>query len=1120
MSEDIDATLSAEEFVDAPENEALMESKHQLAELQQRVEIDSGAVRARYAVGIGASAGGLDAIEQLFRNLEPDTGAAYIVVQHLSPDFKSLMNEILKRFVDLPIHRVQHGMVLEPNSIYLIPAKKNMIVSQGTLLLQDQVEDQGVQLPIDIFLRSLAQDYGPFAIGVILSGSGSDGSRGIREIHAKGGLVIVQDVNSAKFDGMPRAAISVGVADHVLPPDKIPDVIVHHLNSSIPFQPMLSPPPSPEEVALADIFDLLRLRFGIDFKYYRATTVDRRLERRMAMLHLHNLSAYATKLAEDPQELNKLYHDLLIGVTQFFRDPAAFQNLEDLVYPELFKQAAETRSIRVWVPGCATGEEAYSIAIGLAEYAKLHDHQGIDIKIFSTDVHRESLDSAAQGIYSRQFAENIPPLRLQTYFDKIGNEELRISNEIRRMVVFAPQNIISDPPFTKIDLISCRNLLIYLEPALQYKVISLFLFSLRIGGCLFLGPSETLGTLQDEFDVKSNRWNIFVKRRDRHLPQARPITSSTSMLSPVTRRRHSYADKSGPADDLTNFGYESLLADYVSTGFLLDERKQLVHIFGDASDLIRVKPGRPTTNILQLIIEELRVPLSTALHRATKEDSRIAYSGIQLPIPKYKDSSISLIVKPLYHSRSKSVYYFCCIEEAKEVERPTKVYSADQKPGTEQQIVDLETELQFTREHLQATNEELETSNEELQATNEELVAANEELQSTNEELQSTNEELQSTNEELHSVNEELHTVNSEYQMKIEELSQLTNDMENLLRCTQIGTIFLDVELQIRKFTPAMTSLMNLLDRDIGRPISHISSKIEASAEDLVQMARSVLETGNVLERELQTKRGEWMSMRILPYWDDSKTLAGVVCTFIDITQRRETEEELRHYTKELESANRDSQNFSCIASQDLLTPVRHIERITKNLRKEHDDQQLDLVLNQTQKMKMLINGLLEFSKVLGQGNQMERVEFSKALGEALHQLRLRIQEKKAEIDHALLPTLVADGPQITQLFYNLIDNSLKFCDKTPPKISISATHSEEDTWIFAVKDNGIGIPAESHMIVFDIFKQLNDREKYSGSGVGLTICKRIVERHKGRIWVESDGESGSTFYFSLPTRG
>lgn len=843
------------------------------------------AVRATdefHIVGVGASAGGLEALETFFTPMPPDSGMAFVVVQHLSPDFRSVMDELLARWTSIPIHRVTDGMRVEPNAIYLIPPKKDMIISGGKLLLTDKEPGQVLTLPIDIFLRSLANDAGSRAIGVVLSGTGSDGSRGICEVHEAGGFVVVQDPETSKFDGMPRSAVETGVVDVVCRPEQMAGALLSYVRhpASADFPSLLQPSPALLE-GFDAIFQLLRKEYDIDFSHYKRSTVARRVQRRVQMSRIIDLNEYVDRLRHDSAELNSLYRDLLIGVTRFFRDREAFARLENIVLPQLICNMRHDDEFRVWVAGCATGEEAYSIAILIQEQLdRLHCRQRA--KVFATDVHRASLEFASTGLYSDESLAEVSAERRERFFSR-AKSGYQVSPELRQIVVYAPHNVIRDAPFTKLDLVSCRNMLIYLEPLAQKKALALFHFALHVGGVLLLGPSESPGELADEFDVIDERWRVYSKRRDRrlHTDMRMPLTAGIGN-SDVERRVSMLAPARRPPDQQLLRAYDALLADYAPPSLLIDAERGLVQSFGGAAQFLRMRDGRMSSDVLDLLLPDLRIPVSTALQQATKGDGAVTLRGVVVR-DEQGERSLNVSVKPLVDTQRHSTYYLVTLEPL--ARRVSPADCQDQEIDidrvSDEQIVALEAELRFTKESLQSMVEEMETSNEELQATNEELVASN--------------EELQSTNEELHSVNEELYSVNAEFQKKITELTELTADMDNLLCSTDVGVIFLDRELCIRKFTPQIGRAFQLMPSDIGRHIDSFSPRVER--QELVADLTRVLETGTPVEVDVHDREGAPFFLRILPYRARG-SIDGVVLTLIDISRLERAEQELRLMSK------------------------------------------------------------------------------------------------------------------------------------------------------------------------------------------------------------------------------
>jgi two-component system CheB/CheR fusion protein len=814
-----------------------------------------------YVVGIGASAGGLEALERLFQEMPCDTGMAFVVVQHLSPDFKSLMDELLARWTRMPIHTVTDGMAVKANEIYLMPPNTEMIISDGKLLLTARDRSDELRLPIDQFFRSLARDCGRQAVAVVLSGTGSDGSRGICDVHESGGLVLAQSYETAKFDGMPKSAMETGFVDAALSPAEIRDELLRHVN-----HPRAATQPAGDGDEMTPVLRLLREVYGIDFSLYKPSTVLRRTERRLQLGRVDNLQQYADQLRENREELDALYRDLLIGVTSFFRDAAAFQLLEDRVLPELLERVSEGNDFRAWVAGCATGEEAYSLAILIHEQIQRSGKQ-IDAKIFATDVHARSLEFAAAGEYSEDAVASVTAQRLKEYFVRT-HSGYRVSPELRNMVVFAPHNIIKDAHFTRLDLIACRNLLIYLIPPAQKKALCLFHFGLRTGGLLFLGPSESPGDLTSEFETIDQHWKIFKKQRDVKLLADLRLPLSGGATHPITSRGV-LTPRRTEAEPASLF--EELLHSELPPSILVNEQLEIVHTFGDANRYLRLQKGMPSLGLLQMLSNELRTAVAAAIHRATREKKKIAFRSVRA-LTGEGETSVDITATPFPATRQFAFHTLITFGAAESAPAASST-DLNLSETTRDHIEALETELRFTKENLQAAIEELETSNEELQATNEELLASN--------------EELQSTNEELHSVNEELYTVNAEYQKKIHELTELSHDMDNLLMSTDVHTIFLDENLCIRKFTPRMAQVFNLIATDIGRKIDGFVHTIEC--EDLLGKLASVLETGSLIEEEASSSQGDYYLMRILPYRSDTD-LSGVVLTLIDITVLKATE--------------------------------------------------------------------------------------------------------------------------------------------------------------------------------------------------------------------------------------
>lgn len=825
-------------------------------------------------VGIGASAGGLEALERFFSRMPVNSGLAFVVIQHLSPDFKSLTDELLSRRTPLPMLQAQDGQSLRADTVFLLPPKKDMIVSGGRRLLKDKDPKQGMTLPIDHFLRSLAQDLRERAIAIILSGTGSDGSRGLRDIHEAGGLVLAQTPESAKFDGMPKSAIKTGCVDLVLSPEEMPEALLRYVQHPLVPAAATTTARIPESGTEA-IFRLLRSTYDIDFSLYKPNTVARRIERRMLLNSCADQDSYIRLLSSNPAELNALFKDLLIGVTKFFRDAEAFAALEREVLPGLLQQVRRGEEFRAWVAGCATGEEAYSIAMLLQEQLSLAQ-KSAQVKIFATDVHQGSLEAASAGLYDDDVVASVSPARLQRWFVRKNLGQWQVAPELRKLVVFAQHNVIKDAPFTKLNLITCRNLLIYLQPEAQKKALSLFHFGLRAGGILMLGPSETPGDLGSEFEAAELHWKIFRKSRDVRLPTEVHLASIGGPQS-----QSQVSSRSLGMDHHLQATYDLLLDEFMPPSLLLNENHEVLQSFAGASKYLHPKDGRFTTKVMEMVEPELRTALTTALQQAAKGSGPVVYQGVRARVND-QEVDLAVTVRPLAHRRSNTVHLLVALEE-RHAPPPEMPRSVDLTRASQEQVAALETELRYTQENLQATIEELETSNEELQAANEELIASN--------------EELQSTNEELHSVNEELYTVNAEYQKKINELTELTTDMENLLTSTALYLIFLDRDLCIRKFTPRIAEAFNLLQQDVGRRIDSFTHSI--IYPELLGELEQVLRTEKMLEREVRDRSGHAFLLRILPY-RTATAVEGVVLTMVDIDSLKRAQAEAYHKNQQL----------------------------------------------------------------------------------------------------------------------------------------------------------------------------------------------------------------------------
>ena len=850
-----------------------------------------------FVVAIGASAGGLQPLEEFFTNLPNNPGAAFVILQHLSPDFPSLMPELIQRRTSLEVEQIKDGVQLHPNHIYVLPPSHTLTVEKDYLRLEQHLSER-VNDPINIFFKSLAAQWGEKVIGILLSGTGNDGTEGLQVISQKGGITLVQSPETAQFTSMPSSVIPCDCLDGILSPQDLAQAVYSLVGYSLnyPISQVKAGDLIPVE-EFEQILGILSKYEKIDFCQYKISTLSRRILNRSGITQSPDLTQYIVLLNQSETERKLLRQDLLIGVTQFFRDPPAWELMEQQVLPELIESLEPQEQLRVWVPACATGEEAYSLAILIDEAIQAADKQ-ISVKMFATDLDSQALEVASQGTYNESIKNNITPERLEKYFTyKAGSYQVK--RNLREMLIIAPHDLTKNAGFSKMNLISCRNVLIYMQPLLQQQVLRLLHFSLASQGILFLGNAETLGDIETEFIHINQRWKIFRKHREVQL-SLMPV-SQLPLIAPVTIP---------PVSNRNIFQYERILdsvfnlcfAEQRLTCVLINQDFQLLHIFHNGADLLSFSTGKAKLDITELVPIPLKLPLRTAIHRAKREQQNILYTGINLfrnggnetlnlkiafpnKYPIINEFMLVLLeVKTILESKSNQIEFQVDIETVK-------------------QITELEYELQQTRENLQATIEELETTNEEQQATNEELLASNEELQSTNEELQS--------------VNEELYTVNSEYQIKIQQLTELTSDIDNLLRSTDIGVIFLDNDLNIRKFTPTTSNIINILPTDINRPLTHFTHNLDCP--NLVEILSNFVVSQIPIELEvINQKTQEQLLMRAHTYKGENNNNDGVVVTFVNINELKKFQNQLQASNNWLDNIYINSPVGLCLLDQNL----------------------------------------------------------------------------------------------------------------------------------------------------------------------------------------------------------
>lgn len=825
-------------------------------------------------IGMGASAGGLEAFERFFHQMPADCGMAFVLIQHLDPNHSSILTEILQRSTSLPVFEAQDQLQVTPNAVYVIPPNRDMAIFNGKLQLSIPTEARGQRMPIDAFMRSLAEDQGEKAIGIVLSGTGTDGTLGLRAIIGAGGISLVQTPEDAKFDGMPGSAIHAGYATYVLPAEEMPQRLMGDIHQLILHSVATSSPLT--EAAINRILMALRSGCGHDFSQYKKTTITRRIERRMSLHSIDDAEVYLRFLKEHPAEVQLLFKELLINVTNFFRDADAFMELKQNILPQLLADKDQDYVFRVWVAGCATGEEAYSIAILLSEW-KEENHRELQTQIYATDLDDDAIATARTGFYLPNIAQDVSAERLRKYFVK-ENTGYRVRKDIREMVVFAVQNVVKDPPFTKLDLLSCRNLMIYLEPVLQNRLIPTFHYSLKPDGILLVSPSESIGNHTDLFEPVSRKWKLY-RAIHSSASTRKLLTSSLSWGSAITSKVPDVIIKKPRDANFVELTRRMLLQLFAPASVVTDMQGNILFVHGDTGKYLRAAPGQASLNVIDMAREGLQLELLSMIHAVVKDNLSSLNREVSIPFSG-STSIVNVSLRKLAGAEAGDNMLLLSFQDIEtSAPRKSKRLPRITESSAKLRIDTLEQELSHTKETLLATIEE-------QQVTNEELLSSNEEMQSTNEELQSTNEELETSKEELQSVNEELITVNTELQSNIEQLSGMQSDMKNLLDNVSAGIIFLDQFLHIRSFTREAVQVYRLVPADAGRHLGDIKTNL--LGDDLLLPAQQVLDTLTPYEREMQATNGVWYLARIQPYRSVDNVIDGLVLTFTNITARIE----------------------------------------------------------------------------------------------------------------------------------------------------------------------------------------------------------------------------------------
>lgn len=837
-------------------------------------------------MGIGASAGGLEALELFFKNTPENTGMAFVVIQHLDPDHKGILPELLQRATGMKVEKISERMKARPDHVYVIPPNRSLTIESGSFRLYPPAEARGLRLPIDIFLRSLANDLEERSIGVILSGMGSDGSSGLKAIKEKGGLVVVQDPRSAKFDAMPKNAMASVISDIVASPEELPYRIIVYLK--------ISPPIKIDTIRdtsirnnIEKIIYLIRQHTGHDFSSYKKSGIYRRIERRKGVHQISKIQDYVKFLHENSKEVDILFNELMVGVTNFFRDHAVWDKLRDEVLPEMLASFHDGASLRAWIPGCSTGEEAYSLAIVFKEaQEKLKKPKNLSLQIFATDIDHYAIEKARRGVYQRNITADVSPERINKFFN-LDAEGFRVNASLREMIVFAEQSVVKDPPFTRLDMLSCRNLFIYLEAEKQKKLISLFYYSLKPGGVLVLGSAETLVNNREGFKEVDSRLKIYRRSEMSYAIHAEFIDFSNATHSAKSFEKAIKMPPKEP-ENIQDLADQHVIQNFSPPTVLVNEKGDIVYITGRTGKYLEPTAGKANWNIYSMARPGLRHELPGAFRLALQSYEPVILPAIKVGTnggEQYVEVTIQRVKNPAA-IRNMIIVVFRDIPSPSDVQKTVKPGKKSHKYN------DLEKELEKSYEDLQSTREE-------MQASQEELKSINEELQSTNEELQSTNEELTTSKEEMQSMNEELQTLNTELQSKVNDLVMANSDMKNLLNNTEIATLFLDKELSIRRFTDPVRKIFKLRTADLGRPFTDLVTNLQYP--DLESHARQVLRTLVTIENSVTTKNGLWFNVRIMPYRTEDDRIDGLVLTFTDITVSTKLEIDLQKANEEID---------------------------------------------------------------------------------------------------------------------------------------------------------------------------------------------------------------------------
>lgn len=1077
-------------------------------------------------IGIGASAGGFTALKEFLTTIPENAGLTFIVIIHLSPERETHLDELLTKYTKLKVQLLKDQEEIQKNTIYILPPNKNVILKDKKFILKEILEPRGKRLPIDFFFRSLAQELEDKSIGIILSGTGTDGTLGLRVIKGMGGMAIVQDPGEAEYSGMPRSAKSHVRVDYVLPIKQIPNKLLAYVKDYVKpeIKERENETSSNIKNRLEDILYTLEMGSGHDFSSYKTSTLIRRIKKRMTVNQIVNIDMYIEYLNNHYLEVERLFQDILISVTEFFREKDSFKELKEKVIPKIFKRKQKDESVRIWVAGCSTGEEAYSIAILAQEYMnKVNKNR--KVIIFASDIDPEAIQKAREGIYPNNIVKHLSEERLNKFFIK-KDHIYKVRQDIRNMIVFAVQNALQDPPFSKMDLISCRNVLIYLKSDAQEKLLKTFHYSLKNEGYLFLGNSESVGMLSEFFDEIDKKAKIYKKN-----PYISHLSGQMRPYPPIFHRNAKYSQekKEGPIRMVQELNYESLtreiiLNNYSPPSVIVNKNNEIIYTFGKTGKFLQLPEGEINMDIVKMAREGLELKLPAVLRKARVEQEEVRLNNISIKT-NGESKHINLIVRPIDHPDEMKGLILILFQEleidfSEMPERKIEDFSTDEL--ADERIKQLKNELKYYRSHLQKTVEELETTNEELKS-------ANEELQSSNEELKSTNEELQTSKEELQSVNEELMTVNNELEAKVEELERTNDDLNNFFSSTEIATIFLDKSQCIKRFTPFAKELFNLIDTDLGRPLNHISSNLQN--DNLVDDAKKVQRDLLPIEKDVKSEDNNWYHMRIIPYRTSSDHIEGVVITFFDITKRKKMEQKLKKSEHRSKEAYHRIEFYKDLLLHDIGNVLNIIktslklremeEKNSTNMKEKREV--IDIIKQQVKRGSMLLSNVRSLSKIEEGNLPIEPVNLRKTIEKSVdfvkslhHKIHVEI---KPETTKDII--IVEAGDLLIEAFENIVLNGVIHNESNQVRlvISYSVLEREEKSFVrIEFKDNGIGIPPNRKKLIFK--RKYGKGQKSTGMGIGLSLVKRIIKEYGGEIWVENrindDYTQGSNFIVLL----